>query len=196
MKTIIVWTSENEIGLEHLQASESETEVVADGTIIRIEDEKPFRCTYRIRCDALWRVREVKINSSGETHKSCFLKTDGAGNWTDAENKRLPDFGGCLDIDISATPFTNTLPIRRLKLKRRESSNIAVVYFSLPDLTIQRSQQRYTCLEKADSKAIYRFEETGIFKGFSAEITVDGRGFVVVYPNLFKRAGSSESAEK
>lgn len=196
MKINIVWKATDELGLEHLQLSESQNEIIADGTIIRVENQTSFRVRYQIRCDARWQVREVKIDLLGANDKSIRLKSDGAGHWTDAEDNRLPVFDGCLEMDISATPFTNTLPIRRLRLEQGESANIEVVYLSLPGLTVQKSKQRYTCLEKAEGREFYLFEELGVFKGFNAEIAVDERGFVTEYPNLFKQISLSRSTAK
>ena len=49
------------------------------------------------------------------------LESDGEGHWQE-NGKDRPDLHGCIDIDIQATPFTNTLPIRRLGLKTGEST--------------------------------------------------------------------------
>ncbi len=187
MKINLVWKAIDEPGLEFLRVSETKSEIEANGTIVKIENQKPFRANYRVRCDQEWRVREVTIDLLGENDKSVRLQSNGAGNWTDAKNNPLPALDGCLYIDISATPFTNTLPIRHLRLAAGESANIAVVYFQLPDSTFQKSEQRYTFLEETDNKAVYLFEELGVFNGFKAGITVDERGFVIDYPNLFER---------
>jgi hypothetical protein len=55
--------------------------------------------------------------------------------------------GRAVDVDISITPFTNTLPIGRLKLHTGESQEILAVYICMPDLAISTDRQRYTCLE-------------------------------------------------
>ncbi len=95
----------------------------------------------------------------------------------------MPEFTGCFEVDISTTPFTNTLPIRRVKLETGESVDISVIYFLVPEMTIQRSAQRYTRLETN----LFRFEEKGVFDEFTADLPIDADGLVIDYPELFKR---------
>ena len=100
---------------------------------------------------------------------------------------------GCLDVDISATPFTNTLPIRRLALQPGSSATLSMVYIAVPRMQVEVTQQRYTCLEVAPSGGRYRFESlrNGV-SSFTAELPVDRDGLVVDYPGLFRRVGTWE----
>jgi hypothetical protein len=97
----------------------------------------------------------------------------------------LAQLHDCVDIDISATPFTNTLPIRRLGLKPGESAEIRVAYISIPSLQLSPALQRYTCLANYPDHHIYRFESPA--DDFTADIRVDLDGLVVEYPGLFRR---------
>ena len=80
------------------------------------------------------------------------------------------------------TPFTNTLPIRRLKLRAAQAAEIVTVYILVPSLTLTTDPQRYTCIEPLKR---YRYES--IDSDFTRDIEVDRRGLVVVYPGLFSR---------
>jgi hypothetical protein len=51
------------------------------------------------------------------------LISDGRGKWTDASGNPLPALDGAIDMDLSVSPFTNTLPIRRLRLPKRLLKN-------------------------------------------------------------------------
>ena len=64
---------------------------------------------------------------------------------------------GCEYVDISQTPFTNTLPIKRLGLMPGESAEICVAYFEGAELQPWTKPRRYTCLEKDSSGELYRF---------------------------------------
>ncbi|MEZ5648695.1 MAG: putative glycolipid-binding domain-containing protein, partial [Alphaproteobacteria bacterium] len=110
---------------------------------------------------------------------------DGEGQWKDQNGILVSELDGCIDIDISATPFTNTLPIRRLNLKQGEAADLSVVYIAVPELAPRKVRQRYTCLEPGK---IYRYE--GLDSGFAAEITVDDDGLVIDYPGIFRRMSS------
>jgi hypothetical protein len=95
---------------------------------------------------------------------------------------RPPDLAGAIDVDLTATPFTNTLPVRRLELRNGQAEVIAVVYVEIPSLTVVARRQRYTCLEPGRR---YRFES--LESGFTREIEVDDDGLVRTYPGLFRR---------
>lgn len=183
MNKDVWWSPIDKSGLEHLSLRQTETSFAAEGTILRIQDGTPFYIEYKIFGDEQWRVNEVSIRQRDGERKTIKLSADSAGNWTDENGEKLTEFEGCFDIDISATPFTNTLPIRRRKLAVGEAVEIPVVYFLLPQMTAQRSLQRYTRLEKD----LFKFEEKGLFEGFSADLNVDEDGLVRHYPELFKR---------
>ena len=87
-----------------------------------------------------------------------------------------------MDVDLALTPFTNTLPIRRLGLGTGESAEIRVAYVELPAFAVTTDPQRYTCLEP---ERRYRYES--LESGFVREIDIDVNGLVVTYPGLFRR---------
>jgi len=106
-----------------------------------------------------------------------------------ADGEPVPALDGCIDVDISATPFTNTLPIRRLGLKPGEAANLKVAYLAIPEMRVEPARQRYTCLERDDQGGLYRYESLdGEFAGFTADLPVDAGGLVLDYPGLFRRA--------
>ena len=176
MNQNIRWTAWDSPGLEHLRLTTAENEVLADGLLIgQDEGGAPFRARYTVQCDAAWHVRALRIDMLDETNRRLDLYSDGAGHWTDDAGADLPGLAGCFDIDISATPFTNTLPIRRLALAPGAAADITVVYVELPALAVRPEMQRYACLS-ADL-ARYRFESRD--GSFSAELPVDANWLVV-----------------
>lgn len=183
MNKDVWWSPTDKSGLEYLNLRQTETGFAAESTILRIQDGAPFYIEYKISGDEKWRVNNVSIQQRDGEKKAIKLSANGTGNWTDEDGERLKEFDGCIDVDISATPFTNTLPIRRRKLAVGDSAEISVVYFLIPEMTAQRSFQRYTRLEKN----LFKFEENGIFNGFSANLEIDEDGLINDYPELFKR---------
>jgi hypothetical protein len=97
----------------------------------------------------------------------------------------VPALDGCLDVDLSATPFTNTLPIRRLALAPGWAAEITVVYVDVPALRIGVSRQRYRCLTWGPAGGVYRYENAA--GDFAADITVDADGLVVEYPQIARQ---------
>jgi uncharacterized protein len=180
-KVIARWQDWSGKGIEHLVLTEGPDEIVADAVILGTMDDSVFAARYRILCDTFWRVRKVEITQIG-SDLTAALASDGVGNWVDGSGTALPQLATAIDIDISITPFTNTLPIRRLNLQRGHSEEILTVYIQLPRLAITTDRQRYTCLEAGRR---YRYES--VDSEFTREIEVDDKGLVVTYPGLFRR---------
>lgn len=185
MKREIWWQSIDAVGLEHLRFESTDRGAVAEGTVFGGTLDDPFDLRYRVECDALWRVRSARVSLASAPGGELSFDGDGDGRWTDGRGAAFPEFDGCFEIDISATPFTNTLPIRRIDLAIGASAEISVIYLLIPEMTARRSRQLYTRLGNKS----YRFEEKGVFNGFTAEISIDEDGFVVDYPQLFKKIG-------
>lgn len=184
MKRQVMWSRSDAPGMEHLALIMRNGEAEADGIVLGVEDGAAFRLRYAVRCDSRWRVRGVKISFVDE-RRGLSLAADGEGRWFDESGAAVPALDGCVDVDITATPLTNTLPIRRLSLKQGESADIKVAYITIPDLRVAPDGQRYTCLETDAAGGRYRFEQTG--SGFTAVLRVDADGLVDDYPGLFRR---------
>jgi hypothetical protein len=183
----VMWAPWEGPGLEHLRLVTSNGSVVANGLVIGVEAGRPFRIGYEVRCDELWRVREVRARAPDLERPVLELLADGEGHWKRRGGEPMPELDGCIDVDISATPFTNTLPIRRLALKPGESADVNVAYIRVPELLVGAERQRYGCLE-ARGGGLYRFE--ALPSGFTAELPVDTEGLVIDYPGLFRRVWS------
>jgi hypothetical protein len=160
------------------------SEPEADGIVLGVENGAAFRLHYKVRCDSRWRVRRVEINFV-DGRQGLSLSADGEGRWFDASGAAVPALDGCVDVDITATPLTNTLPIRRLALKQGESADIEVAYITIPELRVTPDDQRYTCLKTDAAGGRYRFEQ--LSSGFTAILQVDADGLVEDYPELFRR---------
>ena len=73
---------------------------------------RAYGLAYRVECDAHWHVTHAVLKVMGGG--TLELRGDGAGHWRDGSGRALPELDGCIDIDIAATPFTESLPIGRL----------------------------------------------------------------------------------
>lgn len=144
-----------------------------------------FTLQYRFTLGNDWVFREAEIQTKDaqDNGKQIYLASNGSGKWTDYKNNRIEGLEAAIDIDFILTPFTNSLPIRRLQLQRGESAEITVAHISFPDLAVKADQQRYTCIEP---NGLYRFES--LTSDFTQDIAVDENGLVTNYPNMFRRA--------
>ncbi|HEY7022970.1 MAG TPA: putative glycolipid-binding domain-containing protein [Ktedonobacterales bacterium] len=186
----VLWAPWDALGLEHLRLEVGMETISADGAIIAVFGGEVFRASYQIVCDAAWRVRDVRVLASHPAALVLDFHSDGNGHWSNTSGAPLPALDGCVDVDFAATPFTNTLPIRRLDLQPEETAEVAVVYIDAPSLEVTPVRQRYTCLESGADGARYRFEAlpyAALPEGFVAELSVDADGLVLDYPPLFRR---------
>ncbi|PLS83873.1 MAG: hypothetical protein CYG60_20870 [Actinobacteria bacterium] len=133
-------------------------------------------------------ARAVRVSAAdpGSSALVIDLIADGEGNWTTRSGEAVPGLKGCTDVDISATPFTNTLPIRRLGLAPGESAELSVAYVDVGEMRAWTEGQRYTCLRQDAEGGLYKYES--LDGGFTADLPVDADGLVLNYPGLFRRA--------
>lgn len=184
----IYWLPWNDPGCEHLSLVIGEQGVEAKGAILRKRDDMHFRCRYHLQADPDWTFRRLEfvVNGCSETRpRRLLLEHLENGSWA-IDGQPAPQLAGCVDIDIQVTPFTNSLPIRRLALAKGESRDLTVAYVPLPDLAPKPVAQRYTCLAPlGEDGGIYRYE--GLFRNFTADLEVDRDGVVMDYPDTFHR---------
>lgn len=177
------WQSLDGKGLEHLSLDYRDEVIVADGVVVGDSGDGPFGCSYRICCDRAWRVRSVEVHAAGGA--SLVLTSDGGGMWCDGDGVAQPQLDGCIDVDLAATPFTNTLPVRRLGGALRQRTAVTVVYITVPSLATRPMEQAYTRL--AEGRYLYE----GPIGDFQAELELDADGLVLHYPALFVRHGAA-----
>lgn len=179
MKRSYRWATEQGGGLEHVELESGDAGATAEGVLIGPAGGRLFACSYLLRCDERWRVRSLDVHVAG-MGRVC-LRADGAGNWLDADGTPLPHLQGCTDVDLSGSPFTNMLPIRRLGEQLQQRQEIRVAYVDLPKLDVQPVSQAYTRV--APERVLFE----SLSRPFSAELEVDGEGLVLRYPGLFTR---------
>ena len=185
--TRLVWTPDDEPGIEDVRVTYDADGVRFSGMVARLWEGRPLRASYRLVCDAGWRVRELYLIGESEAtgEHTVHVLADGAGAWQDSASQPIAALQGCIDVDIMLTPLTNTLPIRRLALSTDETREITVVYVSAPDFTLRPFRQRYTRLADAGGRQRYRYES--VASGFTADLSADDDGFVVEYPSIWRR---------
>jgi hypothetical protein len=118
---------------------------------------------------------------------SVTLSVDSERRWHVGGAHR-PDLDGCLDVDIAATPLTNTFPIRRLaRLGEGDAVTSPVAWVGVPDLGITRVDQTYHRLAPVGGLDAWEYSDPthGAFR-----LTVDADGLVVEYEGFARRVMS------
>jgi uncharacterized protein len=175
------WRPYEGVGLQHVAIVPGDGGFTANALVIGGGDRVPHAFRFTIKCDAQWVTRGLDIESLDG--RSVRLRSDGLGLWRNIDGRRLAEFDGCIDVDLDGSPFTNTLPIRRLGLTPRMGRlELAVLYIPLTTLRPFVDRQIYRCIA-AGKRYFYEAADGS----FAAEISVDRDGLVVDYPPLFHR---------
>ena len=156
------------------------------GSAWPVRCSQPLEVRYLVTTDEKGRTRRVELDlDNGSTRR--VLLADGAGRWNWDGDLELTDVAGSLDVDLTVTPATNTLPIRRLGLEIGQAADLRMAWVQFPGLEVIPSEQRYERLA-ADR---WKFS-TG---DFQAELLVDRDGLVLDYGGLFRSLCYRPSSE-
>lgn len=138
------------------------------------------RVQYVLRLSATWQVRQFLLFRDLE-EPDLWLATDGGGRWGEVNGAHRTELDGCYDIALDCTPFTATLPIRRLPLLDGHTAELPVVTIDTETLSVVPVTHRYTRV----SFSTWRFERSG--GDGEVEFDVDEYGLVRDYPGRFRR---------
>ena len=203
LPTSLFWQRIDTSGVEHALV-DHRSGLVARGTAVAV-DPIGYTCRYEVQTDESWATARLDVSSEGAGWLRTLRLELAAGRWraTTAEQGDLdaalaaaghagaglpgiedPDLlFGAFDVDLTGSPLTNTLPIRRLGLLKAEpgvAHRLSVAWVLVPSLEVVQADQIYTAL--GDGRVRFATET------FSADISVDDDGFVTAYPGLARRA--------
>ena len=174
----VIWKRLDVPGHDEAQLISSGDGAVLSGSADFISNGKDCRFDYRVECSPDWRTSLCTISGSvGSDIVSLVIERDQSG-WT-VDGIAHPDLAGCEDIDLSFTPATNLLPVRRLSLAVGENSKVRAAWFRFPELDVQVLDQIYTRLD--GNRFLYQSAD----RTFERILTVDQSGFVTDYPGLW-----------
>jgi uncharacterized protein len=164
----------------------------------------PHSYRYELVTDERWAAVRLEVTAEGAGWLRTVRLERAAGRWrvTTAEQGGLdqalvtagkPRVGlpgmedpgrlaPVLDVDVSAAPLFNTLPVRRLGLLTAAPGTehrITVAWVLVPELEVVVAEQIYTAL--GNGRVRFRLDT------FTAEIDLDADGYVTHYPGLAER---------
>ncbi|MDF2850754.1 MAG: hypothetical protein K0S31_1439 [Sphingobacterium multivorum] len=179
MKTLI-WKGIVYNSLEYFKLTQEGGFFLVDSNIIGYYEDKIYTLEYHLKIDEHWNVQrlDLEYEVNGVNKRIKGNKTE--NNW-EINGSVKNDFQGIDYIDISLTPFTNTLPINNLNLDMGESKGIKVLYFDILNDEIKSVHQNYS------KTNMLTFQYKNIPKDFEADLEVDDLGLVVNYPGLFTK---------
>jgi hypothetical protein len=165
-------------------------------------EQQAYRVSYELTTDERWATTRLDVTAEGPGwQRRVLLARDKQWRVTASERGDLP--GGhmagiedpyrlddALDVDLAASPLTNTLPIRRLGLLGAPAGTqhtILAAWVIVPSLTVVPDKQTYTVL---DGRRV-RYASGD----FTAVVELDTDGFVTRYESLAERAEAQATHE-
>lgn len=181
MTETILWRRLDAPGHESAQLSALGSGWQLAGAAVFLQDGHPCRLDYAVVCDPAWHTTSVRVSGwVGPRAIDLALAVDGERRWW-RNGEPCPPVAGCLDVDLSFSPSTNLLPIRRLGLAVGGSAPVRAAWVRVPEWSLEPLAQVYT----RTGEGSYRYESNG--GRFRAELDVDATGFVTRYPGLWER---------
>ena len=156
---------------------------LAGAAVFTDEEGRLCRLCYHVDCDAAWRTTGARVAGwVGGDAVDAAGDGGGEGRWR-LNGRECPQVEGCVDFDLSFSPSTNLLPIRRLRLDVGEEAGARAAWLRFPGFTLEPLEQVY----RRTGEHAYRY---GTVDGaFVRDLAVNADGFVVRYPGLWEAAG-------
>lgn len=177
---ILLWKGVTHESLECFKIEKEGKTNVVSSKVIGNQNGNLYDVNYRLVIDENWLIREFEIESEINTIKRKLTGENCEDRWQ-INTVTNSDFKDFKYIDISLTPFTNTLPVNHLSFDKGIPEEIDVIYIDVLKNNIVPAKQRYTKI--ADNKYFYE----NLNSGFKGNISVDEFGLVDNYFGLFEK---------
>jgi len=181
MKKKIYWEHLERPGSEYLSIIDNSSNKIGEGLVLFTSNEELHKFAYKIDMDLGWVTKSIEIRDL-ENNDQLFLQSDGSGKWYSGDVE-LVDLDGAIDVDISITPFSNTLPINRFNWGEGEVRDFYMVYIDVPSLELKKIKQQYKFIGNSIEGKKFQYK----CRDYETIITVDQSGIVEDYPDLFIR---------
>lgn len=143
----------------------------------------PTALQYVVHTDREWMTTEAHVYGwCGRESVELRLRRDGAGTWT-LNDAACPAVRGCIDLDLSFTPATNLLPLRRLALGLAGTAEVRSTWLEWPEVRLTPLVQRYT--RRSETEYDYESDLPG-GELFRTTLRVQPGGWVLDYGGLWR----------
>lgn len=176
----MLWRRLDTPGHDACRLEQSDAGWRLQGTAVFRHDVLPARLDYLVECDPAWCTLRGQVSGwlGAQSIELAIARTAGGG-WT-LNGTLLPGLVGCVDLDLSFTPATNLLPVRRLGLAAGQGAAAPAAWLNLSAGTLEALPQHY---ERRDA-ATYWYEAPSV--GYAGLLEVTSAGFVRRYPGLWE----------
>jgi uncharacterized protein len=109
----ILWQDVETGALDRCRLEAGPSGLRLSGVVLTAAYGTPLDVRYLVEAGPDGLTRRVGLELDGGATRRVLL-ADGAGRWAWEGGAELDEVAGSLDVDLTVTPATNTLPIRRL----------------------------------------------------------------------------------
>ena len=178
--TTILWRRVDRPGHESARLVSEGKQHLLLGAAVFVHETLPCRLDYRIVCSSAWETESAKVTGWVDNQEiDIEIAADSQRRWR-LNGAEAPELDGCSDIDLSFSPSTNLLTLRRLKLQPGRREEIRVAWLRFPTFALEPLVQVY----ERTSADTYRYESSG--GSFVAWLKVNEADFVVDYPGFWR----------
>jgi hypothetical protein len=140
---------------------------------------------YRVSCDQAWRTLRGEVQGwLGERAVECTIIRAANGAWT-FNGALVPGLDSLVDLDLSFTPATNFLQLRRIALAVGHAADVPVAWLEVSKGSLEFLPQRY----ERRTETTYWYEAPTV--GYAGLLEINSTGFVSVYPGLWEEERSA-----
>jgi hypothetical protein len=170
----VLWQQTEPFGADFVELQEVLGGWRISGIALFVHQGLPCRLEYAVLVDSLWSTRSVAVHGrTGESVVAVRIAVDESREWA-LNGKPCTTVSGCHDVDLSFTPATNVLPIRRLRLGVGESAPVRAAWLRFPELVLEPLDQTY--LRTGPQSYLYATSS-----GFTAELQTRESGLPETY---------------
>ncbi len=175
----VVWSGITAPSLDYCCLTDEPKGWRFSGMLVAKPQGAPLAARYEVLVDKAFRVRSATVEKMS-LGKVVVRRVESRGEQWLVDGKNRNDLRECTDVDIEATPATNTIPIKHYGLKVGDRVDLNAVWIRIPSLKVTPLKQAYERVGERE----YRYLSPS---GFTAELQVDSSGLVTSYGNVWKR---------
>jgi GNAT superfamily N-acetyltransferase len=176
----MLWRRLDQPGHDAARLWETPKDRTLEGTAIFEDAGRACRLDYRVLCDVSWRTRSAIVRGWIDHEPfAVAIAANAAREWT-INGIVAAAVQGCDDVDLSFTPATNLLPIRRLGLAVGQKASVRAAWLKFPEVALSPLDQSYTRVDAGQ----YRYESDN--GAFLATLDTTPDGFVHRYSGLWE----------
>jgi hypothetical protein len=179
MERLLIWRGLDEWRAETAHVRLDGDRLAATGTQLGVTPGG-YRVDYSLRTgpDLVAERLELSVLADGGLRRLVVVR-DPEGGWS-ADDRPLPEIEDALDFDLMHSPVFNSTPYLRHRMEGGgDARDLSMAFVTVPDLTVTRSEQRYTPL--GDRRVNYASGD------FTADIQFDEDGLVTLYEDYLER---------